>query len=54
VARVESADGDHIQMKRFGRPAEVAVGVAFLCSERVSFMTGETIALDRGRTWALP
>ena len=33
---------------RFGRPAEVAEAVVWLCSDRASFMTGHSLVLDGG------
>ncbi len=33
-------------MKRVGRPEEMAALVAFLCSDRAGFITGETIRID--------
>ncbi len=33
---------------RFGRPAEIAEGVVWMCSDRASFMTGQSLALDGG------
>ena len=33
---------------RFGKPTEVAEAVLFLCSDRSSFMTGQSIVLDGG------
>jgi NAD(P)-dependent dehydrogenase (short-subunit alcohol dehydrogenase family) len=33
---------------RFGAPAEVADAVVWMCSERASFMTGQSITLDGG------
>ncbi|HLZ68432.1 MAG TPA: glucose 1-dehydrogenase [Dehalococcoidia bacterium] len=38
-----------VPMQRIGRPEEVAATVAWLCSDRASFITGETIAVDGGR-----
>ena len=35
-------------MKRIGKPAELGALVAFLASERASFITGTTIAVDGG------
>jgi NAD(P)-dependent dehydrogenase (short-subunit alcohol dehydrogenase family) len=33
---------------RFGRPAEIAEAVLWMCSERASFMTGQSLVLDGG------
>jgi len=33
---------------RFGRPAEVAEAVVWMCSDRASFMTGQCMVLDGG------
>jgi NAD(P)-dependent dehydrogenase (short-subunit alcohol dehydrogenase family) len=33
---------------RFGKPTEVAEAVVWMCSERASFMTGESLVLDGG------
>jgi len=53
VADVSNANADHIPVGRFGDPAELAAVVAFLCSRQASFVTGETIAVDGGRTRSL-
>jgi 3-oxoacyl-[acyl-carrier protein] reductase len=34
---------------RFGRPEELAAAIAFLCSERASFITGVSLNVDGGR-----
>ncbi len=44
AARIE----EHIPMKRMGQPEELAAVIAFLCSERASFITGATIPVDGG------
>jgi NAD(P)-dependent dehydrogenase (short-subunit alcohol dehydrogenase family) len=33
---------------RFGKPAEIADAVLWMCSERASFMTGQSLVLDGG------
>lgn len=38
-----------IPMERFGRPEEVAAGVAFLASEDSGFITGHRLAIDGGQ-----
>jgi NAD(P)-dependent dehydrogenase (short-subunit alcohol dehydrogenase family) len=35
-------------MGRFGTPMEVAEGVLWMCSDRASFMTGQSLGLDGG------
>ena len=38
----------HIPLGRFGAPEEVAAAVAFLCSEKASYITGQTIGVNGG------
>ncbi len=42
-----------IPMGRIGKPEEIASVVAFLASERASFMTGQTIVVDGGQVNSL-
>ena len=37
-------------MRRMAEPAEIAEMVAFLCSEKAKYVTGQVIAVDGGRT----
>ena len=39
---------DSIPMKRFGEPEEFAAAAAFLVSERASYITGQSLAVDGG------
>lgn len=49
-ARPDLADKLHlgIPMKRLGKPAEIADGIVYLCSEKASFIVGHTLPLDGG------
>ncbi|MFD0862028.1 SDR family oxidoreductase [Sungkyunkwania multivorans] len=39
---------DEIPLKRFGKPEEFAAAVTFLASERASYITGTSLAVDGG------
>ncbi len=48
VEEVRAASEASIPLGRYGRPEEFGDVVAFLASERASYMTGVTIAVDGG------
>lgn len=37
-------------MRRIGEPVEVAAAVSFLCMPAASYITGQVISVDGGRT----
>lgn len=51
-AQIEAMRGQ-IPLGRLGEPRELAALVAFLCSERASYITGQTILCDGGASHAL-
>jgi 3-oxoacyl-[acyl-carrier protein] reductase len=48
--KTEVVAGRHTPIGRSGTPEEVAELIAFLCSERSSYITGGSIAIDGGNT----
>jgi 3-oxoacyl-[acyl-carrier protein] reductase len=46
----EAAAAKDVPAGRMGRPEEMAAAAAFFCSARVSYVTGETLAVDGGLT----
>jgi len=50
ITAEEAAQGwvREIPMRRLGEPREFAAMVAFLCSERASYVTGQSVAVDGG------
>jgi len=47
-AALEAYFKEHLTIKRLGRAEEIAPVVAFLCSEKASFMAGTIVAIDGG------
>jgi len=43
----------HIELKRRGKPEEVAAVIAFLCSEQSSFVVGSNYRVDGGSVASL-
>ena len=50
---VETAWKNMVPMKRFAQPQETAGLISFLCSEKGSYITGQSIAVDGGRLGCL-
>ena len=49
-AAVEAYIAREVPLRRFGTPEEIADAVAFLVSERASFITGTCLVADGGQT----
>lgn len=45
--------GSRCELRRFGRPAEVAAAILFLASDEASFITGQALPVDGGNTASL-
>lgn len=50
----EEAARDMIPMRRLGTPQEIAAVAAFLCSDKASYITGSTVAVDGGMSAGYP
>jgi 3-oxoacyl-[acyl-carrier protein] reductase len=50
IAERGEAYRQEIPLKRFGKPAEIASVIRFLCSPDASYITGQTITVDGGIT----
>lgn len=48
--RAEAVVADAMPMKRIGKPGELAPTVLFLASEGASYITGQVVPIDGGRT----
>jgi 3-oxoacyl-[acyl-carrier protein] reductase len=42
---------DQVPLRRFGQPEDIATAVAFLASDWASYITGQIILIDGGRTY---
>jgi len=43
----------YLELKRRGRPEEVAAAIAFLCSDQASFVVGANYRVDGGSVGAM-
>jgi 3-oxoacyl-[acyl-carrier protein] reductase len=48
LERMEEETSKEIPLRRFGKPEEVGDLIAFLCSERASYISGALIPIDGG------
>lgn len=49
----EAKLGNRCELRRYGRPEELAAAIAFLASDDASYITGQALAVDGGNTASL-
>ena len=49
----EAKLGGRCELRRYGRPEEIAAAILFLASDEASFITGQALAVDGGNTASL-
>jgi meso-butanediol dehydrogenase/(S,S)-butanediol dehydrogenase/diacetyl reductase len=49
----EAKLGSRCELRRYGRPEEIAQAILFLASDEASFITGQALAVDGGNTASL-